>query len=171
VVAINQKFREGFDGRLQSSSLRDIVASFGEESDILHMVGAAAIIRAFKITSQRAEEVLDQFDLSMTRYEILARLQRAEEGRMTLRELKDVTLTHPATMTYTIDGMERRRLIQREADATDRRTTYAKITGAGRRLVDKATAALSEIHFGIFDLSHNDVLELAVILSKLGEAE
>ena len=104
----------------------------------------------------------------MTRYEILARLQRAASGRITLRDLKDATLTHPATMTYTIDGLQKRKLLQREGDPNDRRITYAKITDAGRRLVDKATAALADIHFGVADLEDRDLVQLSIILSKMG---
>ena len=87
---------------------------------------------------------------------------------MTVRDLKELALMNSATMTYTLDNLEKRKLLKRHQDRSDRRVVIAEITPAGTKLVRKAHDALKAVHFGINgDLSEEQACEIAVVLSEL----
>jgi DNA-binding MarR family transcriptional regulator len=86
---------------------------------------------------------------------------------MSLRDLKRATFLHPPAMTYVIDGLAKRGLLKRRPHPTDRRTICAVITAKGRRLADRATGALGTVHFGVSDLTADDALAVAELLSQM----
>jgi DNA-binding MarR family transcriptional regulator len=169
VVATNSSVKSAseLEGRLTDRRLREVYRRFIDREEIPYIVAAAAIVQAYKLTAQRAESVLAEFDLTMLRYEILGLLMGSEEGRMSLRDLKRATLLHPATMTYTIDSLHKRKLIRRLHDDGDRRTISAEITPSGRKLAERATDALREAHFGLTGLSEEDAVGIAILLSRM----
>ena len=87
---------------------------------------------------------------------------------MTVRDLKELALMNSATMTYTLDHLEKRKLLKRHQDRTDRRVVIAEITPAGVKLVRQAHDLLKTVRFGINgDLSEEHACEIAVVLSEL----
>lgn len=73
-------------------------------------------------------------------------------------------------MTYTIDGLEKRALIERRSDPNDRRAVLAAITLAGRKLIRETSKRLEAIDWGLSDLTEEDATALAVILSSIDPA-
>lgn len=154
--------------KLAEPGLQAVYESFLTNPEINFMMAAGAVQRAAKIIGLRAEAVLAPLELTLLRYEVLARLDVAERGRMTVRDLKELALMNSATMTYTLDNLEKRKLLKRHQDRTDRRVVIAEITPAGVRLVRQAHDLLKTIHFGINgDLNEEQACEIAVVLSEL----
>jgi DNA-binding MarR family transcriptional regulator len=163
-AANNDDYRAG----LKSLRLLGVYDQFaGTDIASAHMVAAAAVLRAHRIVSIRVDAALAALDLSMPRYEVLGLLASSENGRLGFGELKRATLLHSATMTYTVDTLEERKLIRRKRDPKDRRALVAEITAKGRDVVTKATAALNEIRFGMGDLDEAAAKQVALVLSEL----
>ena len=79
-----------------------------------------------------------RFGLPHAWFEVLVRLSRSEDGRLTMGSLAEqVTLT-TGGVTRLIDRMETAGLVERVACATDRRVSYAAVTDAGRAKLDEA---------------------------------
>ena len=57
--------------------------------------------------------------------------------------------------------------MRRTAHPTDRRTTLAEITEDGRRIVDKATEAVSATNFGMAALSDRELDKVTDLLRKV----
>jgi DNA-binding MarR family transcriptional regulator len=168
MVAAPKSTPPDLTGKLAEPALQSIYESFLTNPEINFMMAAGAVMRASKIIGLRAEAALAPLDLTLLRYEILARLGVAEDGRMTVRDLKEIALMNSATMTYTLDNLEKRKLLKRHQDRSDRRVVIAEITPAGSRLVRQAHDALKGVHFGINgDLSEEQACEIAVVLSEL----
>jgi len=168
VVTASRKTEPELADKLAEPALRSVYDSFLTNPEINFMMAAGALMRASKIVGQRAEAVLAELDLTLLRYEILARLDVAVAGRITVRDLKEDILLNSATMTYTLDHLEKRKLLKRHQDRSDRRVVIAEITPAGARLVRQAHEALKTVHFGINgDLSEEQACEIAVVLSQL----
>jgi DNA-binding MarR family transcriptional regulator len=168
VVATSRNTEPELAEKLAEPALRSLYDNFLTNPEINFMMAAGAIMRASKIIGQRAEAVLATMELTLLRYEILARLDVAEAGRMTVRDLKEAVLLNSATMTYTLDNLEKRKLLKRHQDRSDRRVVIAEITPAGARLVRKAHDALKTVHFGVNgDLSEEQACEIAVVLSGI----
>jgi DNA-binding MarR family transcriptional regulator len=147
--------------------LQEVSERFAGADELPWMLAAAALIETYKGVSARAEAVLSTFDLTTSRYEILGFLDRAPEGRMEVRDLKRLTFMHPPTMTYTLDWLEERSLVKRSHDTPDRRSIGVSITTKGRKLFQRASEALSKIHFGLAGVEREDAIELTHILSRI----
>ena len=168
MVAAEKRSATDLGEKLAEPGLQSIYESFLTNPEINFMMAAGAVMRASKIIGLRAEAVIAPLELTLLRYEVLARLDVAEGGRMTVRDLKELALMNSATMTYTLDNLENRKLLKRHQDRSDRRVVIAEITPAGARLVRKAHEALKTVHFGINgDLSEEQACEVAVVLSAI----
>ena len=157
----------GFYAKLDSPRLRQVHQHFAAVRSPRRVVASAAIFRANKIVTARMDAVLNALDMTTARYELLGLLDNTEGGRLSLGELGRTTLYHPATMTYTIDGLEKRGLITRQPDPSDRRAVLAEITPEGRRLVRKATGLLDDIDWGLSEFTEDAATTLAVLLSNI----
>ncbi|MDD9370672.1 MAG: MarR family transcriptional regulator, partial [Acidimicrobiales bacterium] len=73
-------------------------------------------------------------------------------------------MLHPTSVTNIVDRLEHQRLLRRVAHPTDRRTTLAEITDEGRRVVDKATEAVTAGAFGIGALDDDALDQLTALL-------
>lgn len=156
--------------RLESSRMLDLYETFGQERDISLMLVAVGLFRGHQLVRKRTEEVLAPLDLTLPRYEVLSILDAADDGEMSLRDIKRASLLHPATMTYTVDGLEKRGLLKRSTPVgdSDRRIVTAKITPAGHDLAVAALEALRRERFGLGgSLAPDEARELASLLSRI----
>jgi DNA-binding MarR family transcriptional regulator len=115
----------------------------------------------------RLESALASFDLTLARYEVLGLLHARNDGQMSFTDLKRVTLLHAATMGHNVRRLEAAGLIRRRRDSNDGRALLAEITPEGRRLADRATAALGAIRFGLADLTDGQAAGLRDLLEEL----
>lgn len=152
--------------RLDSARLRRVAEEFPAEQQP-HVVASTAILRTYKILTTRIEAELEVLGLTMARYEILGLLATGPKAGMSLTDLSRATILHPATMTYTISGLEKRKLIRRRIKPSDKRVALAEITPLGRKVLASATAALAAIDFGLPDLGVDDAVEVGIRLSRI----
>ena len=148
----------------------DVHERFSGDANVDLMLVALGILQSHKLLAQRTESALAHLDLSLPRYEVLGILDNAPQGRMSLRDLKRASLLHPATMTYTTNGLYERKLITRQSsnEGADRRMVMAEITPKGRKLVRQAMEALRQVRFGLGEsLSPAEARQLAPMLSRI----
>jgi DNA-binding MarR family transcriptional regulator len=105
-------------------------------------------------------------------FEVLVRLARSDQGRLTMSVLAEqVTLT-TGGVTRLIDRMEAAGYVERLPSATDRRVSYAAITDAGRAKLDDAAVVhagnLRSVFEGFSDL---DRATLDTLLDRLRAAQ
>jgi DNA-binding MarR family transcriptional regulator len=131
------------------------------------VVAAAAIFRAAKILQVRMDSTLAEFDLSSQRFELLGLLYYSETGRVSLRDLRSATMYHPATLTYTINELEKQGLVRRKADPGDRRLVVAELTARARLVVEAAERNLDQVAWDLADLTEEQAESIAVLLSHL----
>ena len=79
----------------------------------------------------------DQHRLSAVEFEVLMRLARSPGHRLRMTDLAGQTSLSTSGVTRVVDRMDRGGLVRREACATDRRSSYAVITEAGRDRLDQ----------------------------------
>lgn len=103
-----------------------------------------SVMRVQQLLLARVDEVLEPFGLTFARFELLALLSFTKEGELPLGKIGARLQVHPTSITSAVDRLEREGLVARVAHPTDRRTTLASLTPAGRRLTARATRALNE---------------------------
>lgn len=72
---------------------------------------------------------------SLQTWRVLAAL-RARDGRR-MGDLAETTAIEVSTLTRLVDGMERRRLVNRQRDPADARVVLLHVAPAGRRLTER----------------------------------
>ena len=113
------------------------------------MAAATSLVRASEIVVDAIDDVLREFDLTFPRYEALVLLSFSSKGELPLGKMGERLLIHPANITNIVDRLQAQGFVERRPHQTDRRTTLAGITDAGRRVLEQATAALTDAKFGL----------------------
>ena len=101
-------------------------------------------------------------------FEVLVRLARSDQGRLTMTTLAEQVMLTTGGVTRLVDRMDAAGLVERLPCATDRRVAYAAITEAGRAKLDEA----AEVHAAnlrtVFDgFSDRDRATLDALLDRL----
>jgi len=144
----------------------DLVAearrNWGERGwrEIDAMAAATSITRVHQIVLGRINTALTPLGLTFSRYEALALLGFTRTGSLPLSRMGERLQVHPTSVTSTIDRLERDGLVERVPHETDRRTTLARITAAGRQRLDEATAILEAERFGMGELRTEEIANI-----------
>ena len=96
--------------------------------------------------------------LSLSAFEVLARVACAPEGHLRISDLAQATLLSQSRVSRIVDALEAAGHLERRSCPTDSRVVHATITERGRRLADEAAA----VHAAAVD---------ARFLAHLGEAQ
>jgi DNA-binding MarR family transcriptional regulator len=131
------------------------------------MRAATSIMRAQQIVLSRVDEALKPWALTFARYEVLVLLHFTKTGALPLGKMGDRLMLHQASITNLVDRLEDQGLVRRVAHPTDRRTTLAELTPAGRKAVREATKAVVAASLGVGELTGKDQRDLHRILRKL----
>jgi DNA-binding MarR family transcriptional regulator len=92
----------------------------------------SALVKAFDA------ELLAEYDLPLTSYEVLINLQAAPGHRRRMAELAEGVLLSRSGMTRLVDRLERDGLLERDACVSDGRGTFAVLTPKGEELLSRA---------------------------------
>ena len=127
---------------------------------------ATSIMRVQQLLIGEFDRVLRPFGITFARYEVLVLLSFSSSGRLPLSKIGQRLMVHPTSVTNAIDRLVEQALVRREVDAADRRRVLASLTPEGTEVVEKATAELMGIDFGLGSLEEDqrkqayDVLRL-----------
>lgn len=108
-----------------------------------------SVLRATAVMTEEVDRVLKTVNLTRTGYLVLITLQMSDGLARPLGQLSKRLLVHPTTVTMVIDQLEKAGLVMRKPHPTDRRTVLAELTSAGQVAARAATAALSDVGFGM----------------------
>lgn len=95
--------------------------------------------------SRGVAALLKSEDLSSTQYNVLRILRGASEG-LPCGEIARRLITREPDITRLLDRMEKRGLISRCRETTDRRTVMTRITDTGLKTVNRLDAPVQAIH-------------------------
>lgn len=130
----------------------DVAAGTGAIAEVSPCIGAAAsdlaaeelrawrgLLRAHASLAKLVGAELErQHRLPMTSYEVLKRLEEADQGRMRMCDLADQAQMSRSGLTRLVDRLERDGLIERCSCEHDARGAYACLTDAGRSKLSAA---------------------------------
>lgn len=93
------------------------------------------LLRANNALMKHAEADMVRHGLSMTEFSALEALYN--RGDLLVGELQRKVLKSSGGITYVVDRLQEKGLVERKPCATDRRAIYAALTPAGRDLMDR----------------------------------
>jgi MarR family 2-MHQ and catechol resistance regulon transcriptional repressor len=125
--------------------------------------------RAHAAIAARVAEDVEQSGLTPGEFGVLEALYH--KGPLLLGELQRKILVSSGGVTYLVDRLAEKGLVERLACPTDRRARYAGLTAAGRTLMERIfpphAAAVREALGG---LSTEEQVEVTALLRRLGMA-
>ena len=125
--------------------------------------------RAFGSVTDRLRGLPEANGLTDTEFGILEAL--LHKGPLLLGEVQRKILLTSGGVTYTVDRLEEKGLVERQACPTDRRARYAALTPKGRALINKAFPVHAErIEETLSALSAREQDDAIELLRKLGLA-
>lgn len=127
---------------MNSDPIDDILDQWTEERPDLDTASLGVVIRVmalYKTFRRQADEALEPLDLELFEYDVLSALRRQGQpfALPATRLAKETNLSNGA-MTNRIDILEKRGLVRRSPDKSDRRSVNVSLTDEGRRSIDQA---------------------------------
>jgi DNA-binding MarR family transcriptional regulator len=138
--------------------------------DPVAMAAVTNVMRVQQILQREVDAVLAGHGITFARYEALVLLSFARSGRLAMSVMGRRLQLHPTSVTNIVDRLEADGLVKRLPHPTDRRTTLAEITEAGRQRREEATAAVTGIDFGLRGLTERQTTQLTELLAKVRKA-
>ena len=128
---------------------------------------ATSVMRAQQLLIARLDAALKPHGLTFARYEALVLLRFSRSGALPLSVIGQRLMVHPTSVTNTIDRLEAQQLVERQPNPSDGRGVLAALTADGRAMVDRATADLMDIDFGLAAYDHDQLETLFELLRLL----
>jgi DNA-binding MarR family transcriptional regulator len=125
-----------------------------------------SLMRVHQVLTRQADQILAPLDLTFARYELLVRLYFSGES-LPLNQLGRQLQIHQTSITSLVDKLEKQGLIERTPHPTDRRSTIAQMTPAGRVLTGKAINLLNAELFRDLGLTGTEAHLLIGLLMKM----
>ena len=131
------------------------------------MRAATSVFRVQQILLARFDEVLKPHRLTFARYEVLVLLTFSRTGELPLKVIGSRLMVHPTSVTNAIDRLVAAGYVSRRPNPDDGRGILAGITQEGRAVVEEATAALTDLDFGLGDLPEGERETLFDVLRRV----
>ena len=117
---------------------------------------ATSVMRVQQLLLAEFDRVLKPFDITFARYEVLRLLSFSREGKLPLMVIGQRLMVHPTSVTNAIDRLVASGFVERTPDEEDRRRVFASLSPEGRRVLNRATKALTDIDFGLGAVTATD---------------
>src|SRR5690625_4249923 len=118
-----------------------------EKEEELSLKLFIVLTRALASVRSRVEENIKSFGLNPTEFAVLELIYH--KGDQPIQKIGEKVLIASSSITYVVDKLEKKRLLERKPCPNDRRITYATITDKGNALMceifPKHTAAIQGI--------------------------
>lgn len=134
------------------------------------MAAVTSVMRVQQILLSAVDGALKPLGLTFARYEALVLLDFARRGSLPMRVMGERLQLHPTSVTNIVDRLEGDGLVRRLPHPTDRRATLVELTPDGQVRLEKATAAVTAIEFGLTGLSAEDQDRLTELLRSVRRA-
>ena len=125
------------------------------------------LMRAAESITARVHKHLSSAGLTVSQFGVLEAIYHL--GPLSQKDLGRKILRSSGNITMVIDNLEKRRLVRRERDTSDRRIFIVHLTGEGQKLIRKifpSHAALITDELSV--LNRNDQIILGNLCKKVG---
>ncbi|MBU8565293.1 MarR family transcriptional regulator [Virgibacillus pantothenticus] len=134
----------------------------------LSLKAFVVLIKASKALQDHVMEDIKNYGMKTSEFTILETLYH--KGKQTVREISNSVLIKTGSITYVIDRLEEKGMLQREHCQKDRRVVYIDITDEGKNLMDeifpKHQKVIEELFTDISDEQKQTVIDM---LKKVGK--
>lgn len=124
------------------------------------------LMHTSKAIQDHIKDDMSKNNLSITEFSVLEVLYH--KGRQTIQQIAQSILISSGSMTYVIDKLEQRGLLNRNACPGDRRAIHVTLTRDGEELMEKIMPDHEDLIASMFDsLTADEEEELVRLLGKI----
>jgi DNA-binding MarR family transcriptional regulator len=131
------------------------------------MAAATSVMRAQQLLLAQFDAICKPYGVTFARYEALVLLSFSRTGALPMAKIGERLMVHPTSVTNTVQRLEQAGFVAREPNPRDGRGTLARITDAGREVVQRATADLMAAEFGLQALDGGQRQALVDLLRRV----
>ncbi|WP_225744177.1 MarR family winged helix-turn-helix transcriptional regulator [Marinilactibacillus sp. Marseille-P9653] len=125
------------------------------------------ILRAASSVERVVKEDMVSYGLNATEFTVMEYLYN--RGKQPIQMIGKKILLASSSITYVIDRLEEKGLVQRVADVKDRRVTFAELTDEGQQKMTEIFPQHAETIEKLFkELSDSDLNKLRALLKEVG---
>lgn len=136
-----------------------------------HQKAAVNLIYTFSWLTNRQNEFMKEFDLSMQQFNILRILRGRKSEPASILTIKERMLDKNSDVSRIIDRMVKKELVDRQICPNDRRQMDVTITAKGLTILADIDKRDAEFHSVMSGLSEHEAEQLSSLLDKLRSAE
>ncbi len=104
--------------------------------------------------------IIAEYGVSLAGWNVLNLLNSSETGSKPMHALSELMIVSRQNVTQLVDGLEKKKLVQRHACKEDGRVKHVEITKAGHDLVERAAKVHFEAIKTVFGVLRDPELEL-----------
>lgn len=137
--------------------------------DVTPMGVVGRLTRASEVVGRRLRDYFEPKGLTRSEFDVLATLRRSSDPyTLTPGELAHATMSSAATVTNRLNDLEKRGLLSRTVDPSNRRSVLVTLLPAGVELVDEVLAGhIDNENAALSSLTAKERDHLARLLAKL----
>jgi len=134
----------------------------------LSLKAFVVLMKAANTLEKKSREDISVHGMKMSDFTILEALYH--KGRQTIKQISESVLISTGSITYVIDKLEKKGLLERSNCAEDRRVVYIQITDEGQKQMDEIFPEHTAMIEEIFSCLSDDEKQTAIdILKKVGK--
>ncbi|MFC3041718.1 MarR family winged helix-turn-helix transcriptional regulator [Virgibacillus xinjiangensis] len=136
-------------------------------NDNLSLKTFVVLMKSSKTVMERVKEDIKNYGMKSSDFAVLEALYH--KGRLTVKQISEAVLINTGSITYVIDKLEAKGLLERQPCTEDRRVVYIHITEEGILLMDEIFPKHQEVIEEIFSgISHQEKETIVEALKKIG---
>lgn len=125
-------------------------------------------MKSSKAIQEQIKKDISSYGMRTSDFTVLEALYH--KGRQTIREISSAVLINTGSITYVIDKLETKGLLERSNCKEDRRVVYIQITKQGKQMMDEIFPKHQKVIESIFSEITSEEKEFLVdILKRVGK--
>lgn len=120
---------------------------------------------------QHVHRKLSELNLDVTYEMVRVLLILSRKERLNQQQIADITFKHKASLTSLVDNIQKRGLVIRDEDASDRRNKLIKLTEKGEELVSIVRPVFDEVLLLLYeDVTEEEITLLNKLITRMGKS-
>jgi MarR family 2-MHQ and catechol resistance regulon transcriptional repressor len=125
-------------------------------------------MKTSKVVQERIRLEMSENNLTITEFSVLEVLYH--KGKQTIQQIGHSILISSGSMTYVIDKLEHRGLLNRSACPDDRRVIHVTLTDSGKEMMETIMPKHHElVDYMLGSLNNDEAENLVHLLKKIGK--